>query len=404
MRTKILSSLFVALSVASAVQAEDADSSRGRLPDGRAFRTDAQGNQLVDYIAELELSVEQLNRRVHGLEFEVEERQREIARLSRSGGSATGIAERDLLRSQPQKDSPRADSFAMAGLRQETSQTAPDCSAEVAATQQLLEKTRFDLDVARKVQEKSRAEYEDAVEKLRAQYSRQITPKLDCSVEVAKVSAAMKKSQQELEQTQAAIDAERGAQQKRIADYEQNLRQLRAELAGRDSAVRDLEAKLAAARVVKPAVEPVPVSAAASDDNRDLDDRRTVSLEVSPQQSRVLPSRQEFARGSNTRGTLDQARFRAVDSLRGTMMNDINRLRDLIASRDSLYKSFDQSGRALKFKPSQLVSGRGFTLGVVTERIKGANSVHELSPLGRDIREIRARVQDDIALIKRMQR
>jgi hypothetical protein len=386
------------------VHAEGEGSARGRLPDGRAFRTDAQGNQLVDYIAELELSVEQLNRRVHGLEFEVEERQREIDRLSRSGGSAAGVAERDLLRTQPQKNSPRADSFAMAGLRQETSEAASDCSAEVAATQQLLEKTRFDLDVARKVQEKSSAEYEDAVEKLRTQYSRQVTPKLDCSVEVAKVSAAMRKSQQELEQTQAAIEAERGAQQKRIADYEQNLRQLRAELATRDTTVRDLETKLAAARVAKPAVEAISVAAAAPEESRELGGNRTVSLEVSPQQSRVLPSHQEFARGANTRGTLDQARFRAVDSLRGTMMNDINRLRDLIASRDSLYKSFDQSGRALKFKPSPLVSGRGFTLGVVTERIKSANSVHELSPLSRDIREIRARVQDDIALIKRMQR
>lgn len=44
---------------------------RGRLPDGRAFRTDAEGTQLVDYIAELELSVEALNRRVQGLEGEV---------------------------------------------------------------------------------------------------------------------------------------------------------------------------------------------------------------------------------------------------------------------------------------------------------------------------------------------
>ncbi|MCB0319838.1 MAG: hypothetical protein KDD60_02865 [Bdellovibrionales bacterium] len=46
--------------------------SRGRLPDGAAYRTDREGNQLVDYVAELELKNEALERRIHGLEAEVE--------------------------------------------------------------------------------------------------------------------------------------------------------------------------------------------------------------------------------------------------------------------------------------------------------------------------------------------
>lgn len=41
---------------------------RGRLPDGRAFRTDTDGNQVVDYIAELETTVDALTQQVIALE------------------------------------------------------------------------------------------------------------------------------------------------------------------------------------------------------------------------------------------------------------------------------------------------------------------------------------------------
>ena len=57
---KTLLSIIILLSLGFSLNlvAEDAD--RGRLPDGRAYRVDQQGYQLVDYIAELELKVEEL--------------------------------------------------------------------------------------------------------------------------------------------------------------------------------------------------------------------------------------------------------------------------------------------------------------------------------------------------------
>jgi hypothetical protein len=50
-----------------------AEPSNGRLPDGRAFRTDSQGSVMVDYIAELELEADSLRRQVQSLEEEVTE-------------------------------------------------------------------------------------------------------------------------------------------------------------------------------------------------------------------------------------------------------------------------------------------------------------------------------------------
>ncbi len=55
--------------------ADDQQSERGRLPDGRAYRTDLEGNQLVDYIAELELEKEGLEGRIFKLQDQVRDAQ-----------------------------------------------------------------------------------------------------------------------------------------------------------------------------------------------------------------------------------------------------------------------------------------------------------------------------------------
>jgi hypothetical protein len=78
----------IVLSLCFASSAFGEDPLRGRLPDGRAFRTDGGGNQIVDYIAELELTVEQLNRRVHGLEDEVLEKRELLTRLNKGDAPA----------------------------------------------------------------------------------------------------------------------------------------------------------------------------------------------------------------------------------------------------------------------------------------------------------------------------
>lgn len=55
---------------------------RGRMPDGRAFRRDVKGTEVIDYIAELEVGIEELQRRVGGLEGEVRDKQTALDRCS----------------------------------------------------------------------------------------------------------------------------------------------------------------------------------------------------------------------------------------------------------------------------------------------------------------------------------
>src|SRR5689334_17604677 len=73
------------------------DQHRGRLADGRAFRTDDQGNQLVDYIAELEVNIESLERQVRGLEDENRSKQAAIARLQKGDKAEGTLTERSIL-------------------------------------------------------------------------------------------------------------------------------------------------------------------------------------------------------------------------------------------------------------------------------------------------------------------
>lgn len=90
-RLIVLCSFFLA----TIALAED-EPARGRLPDGRAFRTTDDGTQLVDYIAELEVNVESLNRQVQGLEDQIRDQQQVIDRLQSGKSANAHLTERNL--------------------------------------------------------------------------------------------------------------------------------------------------------------------------------------------------------------------------------------------------------------------------------------------------------------------
>lgn len=132
-----------------------ADPSKGgRLPDGRAFRVDSQGNQLVDYIAELEMNVDALNRRVQGLEYELEQKQAELQRVSTGKAAAPqSVKERDLLASEdpfscpacPQKICPEVDCSPL------LKQSAETANAQERARQELISQVQGDLEIEKRM-------------------------------------------------------------------------------------------------------------------------------------------------------------------------------------------------------------------------------------------------------------
>lgn len=69
--------LFLLAFMPTALLAESGE--RGRLADGRAFRTDSTGIQLVDHVAELELTIESLTRRLEAAENEIKHKESLLA-------------------------------------------------------------------------------------------------------------------------------------------------------------------------------------------------------------------------------------------------------------------------------------------------------------------------------------
>jgi hypothetical protein len=97
-------------------------------------------------------------------------------------------------------------------------------------------------------------------------------------------------------------------------------------------------------------------------------------------------------------------RMRAVEVVRGKVRTELNQVRGTIASRDEMFRRYGSKKRAVAFTPSRPVSNSGLTLSDIAKRIQSASSVGELSVLTRDVSVIRQKMNDDIALMRRMDR
>jgi len=138
----VLTCFFISASFVSAD-----DGKLGRLPDGRAFRTDSQGNQLVDYIAELEINVEALTRQVRGLEDENQQKQGIIQRLQASGAQESGVTEKNL---SGNGNAVAVNSKESERCKTEIIEKPCDCSSEKSKCEEKVADLQVDVDLSRK--------------------------------------------------------------------------------------------------------------------------------------------------------------------------------------------------------------------------------------------------------------
>ncbi|RIL09433.1 MAG: hypothetical protein DCC75_06520 [Proteobacteria bacterium] len=275
------------------------EAARGRLPDGRAFRTDAEGVQLVDYIAELELNIDSLNRRVYGLEDEVKAKQEIISRLETGRAAASpALKERDMLAEAVLAEAP--------------------------------------------------------VEKQPEPVGRQVPVPDDCQPKLAAVS-------QEVDALRASLEVEKQIKDKEIAELNGQLANLKLNLQQNEARSSELSAKL---------------------------------LEKTAQTQPVLQH--------DTKAGLSMAKLRALESIRGQLNTDLNQARGRLRTRDKMIASYNSKERAVGLKFVRPISSRGYSIDEVAGKMEGAKSVYELNTFAKDIREIEAKIQDDIALLGRM--
>jgi len=365
--------LIVAIFLACAANTFADDPERGRLPDGRAYRTDNQGNQLVDYIAELELNLDSLKRRVNGLEDEVSAKQRMLDRLNSGKPAESALEERDIVRSAPRPklsdDAKDEDGFA----QKRTISEAAQVSSETRAYQEQISGLKNTIENLEQVL-KAR-DNELLALKSRSAVGQQPTARQMAGLDQSQELAALKGQVQDLE---LALRAKNDA----LAKADSDLKDLSLEfanykkeqLAKADTTVGQEPLKLALAKPEEPQAK-----------------------ESEEEMAPVLEDRSE-------RASFSPARSRAVDSVRGTLMTELNKVGALIGTRDRLLEQYNSQRRALVIKPSAARSSRGYNIPQIRGQLASAGSVYALSYLREDINQVKGKVQDDINLLQRMLR
>lgn len=170
------------------------DPQRGRLADGRAFRTDLQGNQLVDYIAELEVNIEALERQVKGLEDENRDKQNVIIRLQRGEKAEGELLEKEIKSVENQEDKNR-----------HSIKVSNSCSAELIRCDERIEdlKVDYQLKLTEQVKEVSKlreqiAEYESQLVKVRNELQREQSKSTDFENRLVKLQDQYESSESEI--------------------------------------------------------------------------------------------------------------------------------------------------------------------------------------------------------------
>jgi hypothetical protein len=325
----------LALAFVTLAQAED----RGRLPNGTAYRTDENGTQLVDYIAELEVTNETLEGQVRSLKTE-------LADAKLRGAISAPVVERDLLGSAPSRQpvQPR-----LLEVKELTKCPSCVCPAAPACDSQIADQ--------RAAWSAEKAKSDSVASERGAQVA-------TLSEEMAALRSNNLALKTELQQVNSAL-LSRGNEL--------------------SSAQRELQVTLTALKDSKDAL------AKLSKENGALKSDVTL-VKNTPRVEVVQPKR----------ASLSAARGLALDSVRGQLKTDLNQLTGMLRLREKRFADYAGRGGSLRLAPVPAVSARGLGLNEILERMKIAQGIYELSQLKRDITDINAKIQDDLALIERM--
>jgi uncharacterized coiled-coil DUF342 family protein len=397
----------------------DDEAKRGRLEDGRAFRTDHDGTQLVDYIAELEVTNEALNRRVYGLEDEVSAKNRELEKLragvapervnslkERSiipGGGSDKTLDKNILPVKVECPAPPKQSCPVVQCpitQCPTSQCpANDCGGQIqastAAIRQELERTKAAMQEERNQAEGSFAEFTKTIADLRSKVANPNCPARDCSPEVGAVQARYDELAERFDQSEDTRE-----------ELNEQIEQLKEQVAERSQEIQVLRTKLAAA-----AERSTPMLVAESQRKEDLKSPTLATVRMVPSESDEPDQRMARANlekvaeqplDRSIPETLRAARLRAVQSLRGDLNEEVSRVRGLQQQRDNNYTKFKNTKAGVKVGVTKAESSKGRDLMEINQAAKNATSVGELAQLRREVAEIKAKMQDDMATMSRL--
>ncbi|MCB9030693.1 MAG: hypothetical protein H6619_06535 [Deltaproteobacteria bacterium] len=293
---------------------------KGSLVDGTPFRVDAEGTQIIDYVAQLEQSVDHLKDRVYALEMDLESRQLTIDKL-KSGKY--------------------------------------ECNDEIKARPIIAEKSLIDPEV---LKSKEYAALEGEVLRLND----------DLRLREQRISELEKQL------LATAPDLATPFNEADSTDPQDELLTLDAQIAKRKQELALVEDK----------IQQVAKSGLSKEELQ-----RRVQQSIKAQQMRDQERRAAFA----------SKRLRAFENARETLQDDLKRLNPMVKEREALYAEYQKvSSSGVKFELSALETERGNSIASLSKKLSSIASPAELAFYKQEISQLRSKLREDIALIKRL--
>lgn len=326
--------------------AADPAAKRGRAPDGRAFRVDKEGMQITDYIAELEVTVDDLRRQVHALEDELDEKRDRLDQLA-SGKPAPQLKETNLV-GQERTAAPDC-SLAIAPLRAQVQQLqAAEQQLRAAEQQRQLAAANGSTQAQAQIQQ-----LEHALEQSRSEGMRN-------SDESKQLAADLMRAKSDLDNKDL-----------RIAELESKVTSLDAQLSAPAP-----QARAALAR----AEEPAPVV------------KRIDPPALAHSQSATPPAQE-----SST--TLSLAEIAPV---RAELNESLQQIQILIIQRKDLSDSAGKRSKGVSIALKPLVSANGTSLDALRAEVRSLSANTRIDTVRSGLNQIQKILQDDIETLRRL--
>lgn len=378
MSFRILFLLFAASAFMLPVSAEEPLS--GRTSDGRAYRTDANGNQIVDYIAELELEKAGLERKVRALQGEVEDL-RSGASLVKSG-VLEPVRERDLTGSNTAVKKASEELQAVQCPEPEPGICdKQDCLLHVRPVRQQLDDVQAALLKARAERESLESRFEKAereVQLLEARLSSSASKSDGAEAALAVLQDKNNSLRREVSRLQSAANEEDLKGSAQITSLQKQVRAAEDKILELREQNRELESALDRSEEAMARV------------NWESTQKSAVSPVVTEKQEAALSRTQQVGSSS------------AVQSLRGKLRSELTRLRRLEEQRTALFSGYKGSG--LQVNPQPLRSDKGRSLSTLSNLLEQGNSIGLLTTIQAELRQIRSTLREDIELVRRLQK
>ncbi len=375
--------IFIFLLVCVAIKPAFAESGRiGQKEDGTPYRIDADGNEVIDYIAELEVAVENLNRRVVELEDELSLQQTASAKVAAiQPATVDAKNEHTPKNNKPLKECPSQIACDYASrdskikkLDTEVAELKRELQSKQGALLQVDAKTK------NKEQELNKLtlalkEKEAAISQLKSEHqalAADLRKKLDVALtEGAFEGKVLKAKIAEREKEISVLKDDKKVLLQKINDFTLQNTELQNQVA------RLQKAQLAAVETT---------SRRDGTEWRHLGDARaSFKLGGDLKRSGAVASQMGF-----------KSQGGALLTFKNSLSRDVTSLRELLEER---HKMAQRLGEFVPFPEPR--SQRGMTLDLLAEQIEGAASISQLATLRGEITEIRGKIQGELARLRR---